>query len=264
MLQIMLDAIGRAGGRANCSIYTGVNAWFSDGVYTSIDGTPLSEMPVEFTNSQTCPQMATSPCTVLLPSGTIDIVDCKHLYFFICYRKEKKGIPNINECGTTDSEYKYYETTGECYKFHLQPQIWSDAYKICLAEGGHLAIINSLEEAKILSSIFELDTPRILKPNDTTYLFLGFLKFNQSWVTIHGESLEEAGYAMWAPHQPSNSPIRGNPDQLDRFGNRESCGAMEHGGLLNDVCCDFPFAFVCEKHLVVDVIETETPTVIKS
>ncbi|XP_026318379.1 C-type mannose receptor 2-like isoform X1 [Hyposmocoma kahamanoa] len=262
MMQIMLDVTERAG-RANCGIYTGINAWFSDGVYTSIDGTPLSKMPVEFTNSQTCPQMVTSPCTVLLPSGAIDIVDCKHLYFFMCYRKVKKGIPNINECGTIDSEYKYYKTTGHCYKFHLQPQIWSDAYKICLAEGGRLAIINSAEEAKFLSSIFEMDPSSTLKSTKISDLFLGFIKFNKSWITIDGESLEETGYAIWAPDEPNNSPRRDKPDYLDRFGSSESCGAMQRDGLLNDCSCDIPLAFVCEKHLVVDVIERETPTVVK-
>ncbi|XP_026318377.1 C-type mannose receptor 2-like [Hyposmocoma kahamanoa] len=262
MLQAMVDIIGQARG-VNCGVYTGVNAWFSHGDYTSIDGTPLSEMPVELTNSQTCPQMATYPCTVLLPSGTINIVECKHLYPFICYRKNNKEIHNISECGTIDSEYKYFETTGQCYKFHRQPQIWSDAYKICLAEGGHLAVINSPEEAKILSSIFAQHPAHTMMSRFKHHLLLGFIKLNKSWGTIHGQSLEEAGYAIWAPNEPNNSPHPENPGHRDPYGNNESCGTMQRDGLLNDAWCDITFAFICEKHLPIDAIEKEMPAVIK-
>ncbi|XP_026325290.1 C-type mannose receptor 2-like [Hyposmocoma kahamanoa] len=188
MLQAMIDISGQASG-VRCGIYTGINAWFSKGDYTSIEGTPLWNMPVEFTNTQTCPRQVTHPCTVLLPKGTIDMVDCNHLYPFMCYRNEKKEIHDMCQCGTPDPEYKYYEKTGQCYKFHLHPQSWSNAYKICLAEGGHLAIINSAEEAKVISSIFEQHPSNTMLTKWRGTLLLGFKKLHGTWGTIQGEFL---------------------------------------------------------------------------
>jgi hypothetical protein len=40
------------------------------------------------------------------------------------------------------------------YKIHSVLKKWPEALKICAREGGHLAIINSEEESKVLQSIF--------------------------------------------------------------------------------------------------------------
>lgn len=80
---------------------------------------------------------------------------------------------------------------------------------------------------------------------------------------LSGQSLEEAGYAIWAPNEPNNSPHPENPGHRDPYGNNESCGTMQRDGLLNDAWCDITFAFICEKHLVIDAIEKEMPAVIK-
>jgi hypothetical protein len=37
---------------------------------------------------------------------------------------------------------------------HSEPKNWHEARKICEQEGGHLAIINSKEESKVLQEIF--------------------------------------------------------------------------------------------------------------
>jgi hypothetical protein len=41
-----------------------------------------------------------------------------------------------------------------CYKIHSERKTWHEARKICAQEGGHLVIINSEEESKVLQSIF--------------------------------------------------------------------------------------------------------------
>jgi hypothetical protein len=38
---------------------------------------------------------------------------------------------------------------------HSEPKNWHEARKICEQEGGHLAIINSEEESKVLQEIFK-------------------------------------------------------------------------------------------------------------
>jgi hypothetical protein len=40
------------------------------------------------------------------------------------------------------------------YKIHTEIKTWHEARQICAKEGGHLAIINSEEESKVLQSIF--------------------------------------------------------------------------------------------------------------
>ncbi|XP_026318394.1 uncharacterized protein LOC113229114 isoform X2 [Hyposmocoma kahamanoa] len=215
-----------------------------------LEGTPLWKMPVELSSSQMCSRKIPHPCTVLFPSGTNDAVDCNQPYIFICYRKYNKEIHNIkSECGTNDPEYKYYETPGRCYKFHLQPQTWPDAYKICLAEGGHLAIVNSDEEVKVISSIFELHPANTMLSKWKDHLLLGFILFNETWNTIHGQSLHEAGFASWKEGQPNNWPHPDNSGHLDLYGNNQSCGSMVRGGLLDDIWCDTQFAFICERPL---------------
>jgi len=40
------------------------------------------------------------------------------------------------------------------YKIHSELRTWPEARKISVQDGGHLAIINSEEESKVLQSIF--------------------------------------------------------------------------------------------------------------
>ncbi|XP_026318382.1 secretory phospholipase A2 receptor-like [Hyposmocoma kahamanoa] len=245
MLQAM-RSISNETSDAYCGFYTGIHSLFSKGDYTSIEGTPLWKMPVNFTKSQSCPKkIQNNDCTVLFSAGTagsVDTVDCNQLYPFMCFRKQKK-INNMCDCGTIDHEYKYYETTEQCYKFHRHPQTWPEAYKICLAEGGHLAVINKAEEAKVISSIFEEHPAYTMLSNYKDSLLLGFKKLQGTWTTIHGQSLEQAGYSNWSPKQPDSS-THPNPG-----GTKEYCGAMFRTGLLDDVWCDVQYPFICERNV---------------
>jgi hypothetical protein len=56
------------------------------------------------------------------------------------------------------------------YKIHSEPKAWYEARRICAKEGGHLAIINSEEESKVLQSIL---VPVATKP-PALWLFIGF------------------------------------------------------------------------------------------
>lgn len=62
--------------------------------------------------------------------------------------------------------------------------------------------------------------------------------FKQNWgknYVFSGQSIQNAGFAKWAPGQPDNHR------------NHEYCGSVYRSGLLNDVDCDEKFAFICEK-----------------
>ncbi|CAH2980548.1 unnamed protein product [Chilo suppressalis] len=60
---------------------------------------------------------------------------------------------------------------------------------------------------------------------------------------LPGQTLEEAGYPRWAPDEPNNV-------QYDAVGG-ENCGSILRyikpgAGMLNDVPCNLPLAFICE------------------
>ncbi|XP_059047639.1 hemolymph lipopolysaccharide-binding protein-like, partial [Achroia grisella] len=131
--------------------------------------------------------------------------------------------------------------TGSCYKFHYTGQTWHQAYMTCVAEGGHLAIINSATEAQALKELFAKYPANTIKALRTDPIFLGFLDWNEdnTWFTIHGETLDEAGYKNWPADQPDNGK-HGNLGQ--------HCGGMFRTGYLDDLWCDvITFPFICEK-----------------
>lgn len=55
---------------------------------------------------------------------------------------------------------------------------------------------------------------------------------------IADDTLDVAGYNVWSPGEPNN--VLGS----------EYCGSLyRNDGLLNDVNCAKPYAFICEKEL---------------
>jgi hypothetical protein len=76
------------------------------------------------------------------------------------------------------------------YKIHSERKTWYEARQICAQEGGHLAIINSEEEFKVLQSML---APVAAKVNEV-WAFIGFHDlFNEGqYLTIFGkESLSK-------------------------------------------------------------------------
>jgi len=76
------------------------------------------------------------------------------------------------------------------YKIHSVLKKWPEARQICAKEGGHLAIINSEEESKVLQSLF---APVAAKLN-VVWAYIGFHDlFNEGqYLTIFGkESLSK-------------------------------------------------------------------------
>ncbi|KAI5651671.1 lectin c-type domain-containing protein [Phthorimaea operculella] len=218
-------------------IFTGMSAIYSDGDFYSVEGDPLREMtnpwapgqPNNYNNQQ---------CIAMYANGYISDEDCTDKLPYMCFRKEPENPPHVRECGTIDPEYKMNDYTQHCYKFHNFGQTWSDAFKTCSAEGGYLAIINSEEERIVLENLM-MDYPNeTIKTNSDCKddVFIGFYDWseNSEFMTVHGETLKEAGYEKWAKGTPNNLA----PGQ--------SCGAVRRNGLLNDMFCNELLAFICE------------------
>lgn len=113
---------------------------------------------------------------------------------------------------------------------------WSEARKICQKEGGDLAIINSIAESRVIAKLLADSYPHY----DSTWqgcALIGVIEQKGHYVTIDGRSLEEAGFAWWAPGEPNNP-------------GDEHCGSVTKDGLLNDSHCDKKYAFVCELPLL--------------
>ena len=71
------------------------------------------------------------------------------------------------------------------YKIHSEPKTWHEARQICAQEGGHLAIINSEEESKVLQSIFAPVAARL----KTIWVSIGFhdLYNEGQYLTVFGK-----------------------------------------------------------------------------
>lgn len=96
---------------------------------------------------------------------------------------------NNNKLFIIISEYHLDSETQKCYKFHTTPRTFKRAHMACSAEGGHLLIINSEEEAKTVRDIFEKYPPdALLGEFSKDHALIGALAWNEpaDWRTIHG------------------------------------------------------------------------------
>ncbi|XP_059056903.1 uncharacterized protein LOC131850625 [Achroia grisella] len=222
-----------------CGVFSGIHAIFYEGVYSSLEGIPLSRIPVRWAPDEPHYNEDNESCLLLLPNGDMAVINTSDVYPYICYKKKTKNV--LTGCGTYDSNYHLEPRTGSCYKFHNTCLTWHKAYMTCAGEGGHLAIINSAIEAEALKELYAKYPSNTINCRFKDSAMIGFLDWTQDsvWLTIHGETLQEAGYSSWSNGAPDNAT-------LDNLG--QQCGAIVRTGLLNDVwCAAVPFAFICEK-----------------
>ncbi|KAJ8709550.1 hypothetical protein PYW08_009554 [Mythimna loreyi] len=222
-------------------IFTGIHATLSQGDYYTVDGTPLSNIPVTWAANEPDNKANKESCITLNGNGEVADRPCEDTRPYVCYRPENPKV-EVNECGTVDPEYHLDPKTNQCYKFHRVARNFSRAAFACTAEGGHLAIINNDTEAKVLTEIFS-KVPRneILVGRPETWkevAFIGFYDWGErgDWRTINGETLSEAGYDKFYTGEPNGANVA------------EFCGSIYRNGLLNDLWCDKEFTFICEKN----------------
>lgn len=96
---------------------------------------------------------------------------------------------------------------------------------------GHLAIINSNSEEKLLL--------HILEENKINQAWLGVhdLYEEGDWNTIMDEPLEATGYSKWTL-KIANEP--------DNYGGKQHCGVLLKEGGMDDLECTALVAFFCE------------------
>ncbi|KAJ8676063.1 hypothetical protein QAD02_011849 [Eretmocerus hayati] len=128
------------------------------------------------------------------------------------------------------------------YKLHEDLAVWNDARHICNDEGGRLAIINSKEEAEALKEMYTDSDLMYELGRPSQDVLLGFHDiYNEGeFVTILGQTMEEAGFDEWSQvggKQPKNN---------DGWDNVQNCGAMAVDGKLDDVACGSEYGFICE------------------
>ncbi|XP_026732761.1 macrophage mannose receptor 1-like [Trichoplusia ni] len=222
---------------AESEIFTGIHATFSQGDYYTIEGIPLAEISATWAEDEPNNLGNNESCITLNHHGDLADRSCEETRPYICYRKyelEKEA----NECGTVDSEYRLDTRTNKCYKFHTQPRTFWRANFVCSAEGGHLAIINSETEAKVLKELFaKYPAVKMTGIFWKDVAFIGFANWGEQGElrTIHGQTLWEAGYSKFSPGEPNNATTG------------EYCGAIYRTSLLIDLWCNNVYAFICEK-----------------
>jgi len=143
-------------------------------------------------------------------------------------------------CETPDRAYFYEQQANKCYKPHSTPKSWHDAFLVCHHELASLAVANSLEEMKIFVDNMVKYQEHSLRGNfNKKVALLGFNELTTpgEFLTIDGQTLDKAGYDVWAENQP------------DHFQGNEHCGSMFRDGKLNDIGCDIKALFYCEKVL---------------
>ncbi|XP_049705818.2 C-type mannose receptor 2 [Helicoverpa armigera] len=201
-------------------IFIGTNALSSEGDYISIEGVPLADMPVKwrhYNNEQP------SKCLYFYDK-MVEPIECSTYAPYICYKKRDNSTI-FNECGTFDNEYHFSQETGSCYKFHSEFKTWSEAHRICLAEGGHLVIINDQAEATTIKNMLPLGGERVC---------IGLRQWSKDlWLTIHGEKLENVYH----------EGISGYDNRYDRSMN----GYFFSDGTLNKINLNLESQYICEK-----------------
>ncbi|CAH0398105.1 unnamed protein product [Chilo suppressalis] len=171
----------------SCGIFTGVHAAFSRGDFATVEGVPLYKLPVTWAPDEPDNYKNNEDCTIMLQNGTLADVRCNDTYPYICYKK-KTDNPVLTSCGTVDREYVLDARTGSCYKFHTTGRTWRRAYMTCMAEGGHLAIINGDTEMQVIKDVFAKHPSEKIAADLKDVASIGFCSWREhgNWYTVHG------------------------------------------------------------------------------
>ncbi|XP_047035846.1 uncharacterized protein LOC124641724 [Helicoverpa zea] len=217
-------------------VFIGISATFAKGDFSSVDGIPLSEIAHRWKESEPDNKNNNEQCLTMNSDTLLSDVNCNKTLPYFCF-KPQNLTGEIDDCGPKP-EYNYDKRTKSCYKFHTEPRTFSHAYLACSAEGGYLTIINNDEEAQVIKELFSKYPATSMIGNFDKYVaFVGVNKWGDDgeWRTIHGETIEVAGYDKFSPSEPTNATTG------------EHCGAIYRSALLDDLWCYKPAPFICEK-----------------
>ncbi|RVE45770.1 hypothetical protein evm_009570 [Chilo suppressalis] len=236
----------------SCTLYTGIHSSVAKGSFASIEGKPLSKISVEWAPNEPDNFNDSESCIAMFENGKMADVRCTETFPFICYKKKTVNMA-INECGTIDNDYFLESRTGSCYKFHRVGRTWRNAYMTCMAEGGHLAIVNSKTELEVIKEIFARYPPDTRMAQSKEGVSIGIHTWGEDRVfyTVHGQRLVEAGYANFTSGQPDNNRA------FDSSGSH--CGGIWREELDDFWCTGNTISFICEKRPESLLSEDEYP-----
>ncbi|XP_047527581.1 C-type mannose receptor 2-like isoform X1 [Vanessa atalanta] len=218
-------------------VYIGISTPNVKQVFETVDGVPITDVYDRWGPGEPNDAGGVEGCVILRRDGTLNDDQCDKKYPFIC----KKSLSTLEwnvYCDIPDQGYEYVKKLGRCYKFHLTPMNWTDAFTVCNTEQSYLAVINSQDEADHLVDM----TRKAPKDNvEGNYVrgavHLGFQFKRNRWQTIiKNMPLPDSGYTNWGGGQPDGK-------------GEEKCGSMFYNGHLNDICCDQSLFFICEHEI---------------
>lgn len=158
------------------------------------------------------------------PSRCHNTYDSDTQMFYINGRQTDNYVAKLKE--------GYVVTRGVgAHKLYPRKIVWNTAREACMRDGGHLAIINSVAEEKVLVNL--------LQQANLVEAWIGIhdLFEEGDWITLTGESLEKAGFDTWSTLWP-NEP--------DNLGGSQNCGVVRKEGSIDDVVCSLHHPYICE------------------
>ncbi|XP_075969750.1 C-type mannose receptor 2-like [Anticarsia gemmatalis] len=215
-------------------VYVGISDLVAKGVFETIDGLPVSDVYNKWSPGEPNDAGGVEDCVVMNIDGAYNDDNCAKKFPFIC-KKSLQSLEWNQPCNMPNLDYIFNEQVGKCYKFHVKPLNWTEAYAVCSAERSYLAVINTEVEANFLTTL-TMGAPKDRVPGNFMHgaILLGFhSRLDEGWKTVRGTSLEDSGYTLWGTGQPDGKGL-------------EQCGSMFHNGRLNDIACDQKCFFICE------------------
>ncbi|XP_077295203.1 macrophage mannose receptor 1-like [Arctopsyche grandis] len=207
-------------------IFLGFHDIFREGEFLTESGESLDYYYNKWEDKQPDNSDPGENCGSLHREGKLNDLDCNTPGVFICQQKYVNNQPK--------TAYHYLESLNKSYKLHTTLKLWKDARSVCSSEGGHLAIINTIEEKDFLVKI--LKTVKNQMKKDTLQIALmGFhdLFYEGQFITVTGEDLNTTGLT-WKGGAINSATNR-------------NCGAITDTGELSDYSCFEPSFFFCEK-----------------
>ncbi|PSN46212.1 hypothetical protein C0J52_13151 [Blattella germanica] len=142
--------------------------------------------------------------------------------------------------GMSSAQYILYPGLGY-YHLYVNLRSWREAERICAADRGHLAIINSASEAHVLTQLLA-QVPSVPGADSETndYALVGFhdLYVEGEYLTVLGSSLYSTNYTLWHDGNPNNG-----------LGVEDCGGIHRRSGKLVDLSCESVYPFLCEIEL---------------
>ncbi|KAL4711973.1 hypothetical protein ACJJTC_011280 [Scirpophaga incertulas] len=198
---------------------------------------------IELTQSSDESQTAWSrSCDAVDRSGEIVNLQCYQRHPFMC-KVTARDAPYDRVCDVYALGYQLNRNVGSCYKIPKRAGTWNQAYAQCRADGGHLVVLNSQAEHDAVFALMNTE-PKVENSQAWWYFYAGFRAENSEegsprvFKTIFNETLDEAGYGIWAENEPNN------------FMKHEDCGTLfKNDGKLNDALCNHLYGYICEKEV---------------